>query len=239
MNGKGNEQEYEEALVRLALIWDRSNEETRLDKLDDQLKSDAAYAVPELDRKQLRAIGKALRREQRRQIRAHIHTHRRAALAAAVCLIVLLSVSVGVFGKDVANFIVEMRERYISRTYGLPEADYTDYSGSYMPSYKPDGYWISKKKGDHGLTVITYQGADENDRILYEQNDNRVCQYLDSEHAVEVSDLVIQGKPGQRLLYADGEVTLIWGEHPYFLISSASAEEAELWKMAESVVLVP
>lgn len=173
----------------------------------------------------------------RRIKKLHIsHKCFRPATAAVLVLLLALSVTAVAQNWSIYNFLVSYGEHGVSVSNGDGEnatAIYVDYSGSYVPSYIPTGYYIEKRTDGNNIISLEWQ-TDSGENIRFDQYKIKNQINLSKEPEDTLHHVLIQGQEGILIQSQQGKTILMWGTNPQFVLSGSILPE-EAVKMAESI----
>lgn len=221
-------------LFQLDLEEYEEYEAERLRKLDEQLKSLAEAEPPPVSEVFHKRIVRTLRaRPKVRKAHRKFHTGRVASLTAAILL--LISLTLTVFGDDLYGFFVTIHEKFLtvgnrsSQFYGDA---YADLEGLYLPTYLPDEYNYASRRDTALVSVVVFDGPDEQ-KIIFSQYQGGTQVILSGKDADVTEKIRINDMDGI-IVVKNGITNVIWGTEPRFMLTGQGARE-ELVEMARSV----
>ena len=241
-------EEYEEALIKLAMASYAEHEGKLLMEENEELKKDPSYQPTiEAKRKFKRVIDQYYYKQKVKNI-LHI-SYRSLNKTAMIFLVLILLLSTSVLTVQAIrikalNLLISMEDRYTAirlgdRGNGVEDNMHIDWHNAYMPTNIPEGYIISNLTNNKNLKSIEYTSKNGG-IILFQQINENGSKNVDTENAEKIENVTVQGKEGL-LVIKDGLITVIWNNDLYVFLLSARTEELrndDVLKIAESVIWV-
>lgn len=250
-------EEYEEALIKLAMSSFAEREGQRLMQENEALKNDPFYQPSaEAKRKFKRTINRHYYKQKTKNFMQDSYQHLNKVAIVFLIAIILLATSVltvEAVRVKVLNFFVNVQEEYteirLKEKSGEPSFGEEDIMGgknvpsnwknAYAPSAIPAGYSINNSVNDGNFKTIEYAN-DRNEMIIYQQFDEEIVSNIDTEKADSIEQITVQGHKGL-LVNKGGKRTITWSNDAkvFLIITKASnLQEEDIIKMAESVTLI-
>jgi len=249
-------EEYEEALIKLAMSSFAEREGQRLAQENEALKNDPFYQPSaEAERKFARSMNRRYYKQKAKNFleTSYQHFHK----VAVVCFITIILLATSTLAVEavrikVLNFFVNVQQQYteirIKEKSGEPSLEEKDivsknvpsnWKNDYAPLNIPAGYFINNSVNGDNFKTIEYANG-RNEIIIYQQFDEQVISNIDTENADSINEITVQGHKGL-LINKDGERTITWSNDvKVFLImaENGNLQEEDMIRMAESVTLI-
>jgi hypothetical protein len=249
-------EEYEEALIKLAMSSFAEREGQRFMQENEALKDDPFYQPSaEAERKFKRAINRHYYKQKTKHFLQASYQHLNKVAIVSLIAIILLATSalaVEAVRVKILNFFVNFQEEYTeirlkekSGEQNFGEEDIigknipSNWKNAYAPLEIPAGYSINNSVNDGNFKTIEYANG-RNEMIIYQQFDEQVVSNIDTEKADSIKEITVQGHKGL-LVNKDGKRTITWSNDAkvFLIITKASnLQEEDIIKMAESVTLI-
>ncbi len=247
-------EEYEEALIKLAMSSFAEREGQRLMQENEALKNDLFYQPSaEAERKFKRTINRHYYKQKTKNFLQTSYQHLNKVAIALFITIILLATSVLTVEAvriKVLNFFINVQQEYTeiglkekSEEENLKEEDMknvpSNWKNTYAPLDIPAGYSINNSVNEDNFKTIEYANG-RNEMIIYQQFDEEVISNIDTEKADSIKEITVQGHKGL-LINKDGKRTITWSnDTKAFLIitKTCNLQDEDMIKMAESVTLI-
>jgi len=218
-------EEYEEALIKLAMSSFAEREGQRLMRENEELKNDPLYQpTAEAERKFKRTINRHYYKQKTRNFLQTSYQHlNKVAIAFLITLILLATsvLTVEAVRIKVLNFFINVQQEYTeiglkekSGEENLEEEDMisknvpSNWKNTYAPLDIPAGYSINNSVNEDNFKTIEYANG-RNEMIIYQQFDEQVISNIDTEKADSIKEITVQGQKGL-LINKDGKRTITW-----------------------------
>ncbi|MFA7079172.1 MAG: DUF4367 domain-containing protein [Syntrophomonas sp.] len=248
-------EEYEEALIKLAMSSFAEREGQRLMQENEALKNDPFYQPSaEADRKFKRTMNRYYKQKTKNFMQTSYQHFNKVAIVFLISIILLATSTLAVEAVriKVLNFFVNVQQEYteirLKEKSGEPSLEEKDiisknvpsnWKNAYAPLAIPVGYSINNSVNNDNFKTIEYAN-DRNEMIIYQQFDEQVVSNIDTEKADSIEKITVQGHKGL-LVNKDGKRTITWSNDAkvFLIITKASnLQDEDMIKMAESVTLI-
>ncbi|ADY54475.1 hypothetical protein Sgly_0104 [Syntrophobotulus glycolicus DSM 8271] len=239
--------EYEEALIKLAMASYAEHEGKILMQQNEELKNDPVYQpTTEAKRKFKKILNRQYYKQKTKNCFQASYRYLNKAAIIFLFIIILLSISVVTIEAvriKVLNLFINMQEKYteirLEDRGGENIAGnniYINWDNAYAPTDIPLGYSISNLLNNKSFKTIEYTN-DNNGIIIFQQFDDDVISNVDTENADSIEKIKIQGHEGL-FVNKDGKQTITWGNDTYIFSITTNLQKEDIIKIAESVNLI-
>lgn len=249
-------EEYEEALMKLAMSSFAEREGQRLMQENESLKNDTFYQPSaEAERKFKKIINRHYCWQKTKSFLQVSYQHlNRVAIVFLIAIILLATSTLAVEAvrMKILNFFINVQQEYteirLKEKSGEPISGEEDmlnknipsnWANVYAPLAIPAGYSVSSSVNEDNFKTIEYAN-DRNEMIIYQQFDEQVVSNIDTEKADSIEQITVQGYKGL-LINKDGKRTITWSnDAKVFLIiaENGNLQDEDMIKMAESLTLI-
>lgn len=249
-------EEYEEALIKLAMSSFAEREGQRLMQENEALKNDLFYQpTAEAERKFKKTINRHYYKQKTMNFLQNSYKHFNKVAIVFLITIILLATStlaVEAVRIKVLYFFVNVQQEYTEirlkekggeQSFGeddiISKNVPSNWKNAYAPLKIPAGYSINNSVNEDNFKTIEYANG-RNEMIIYQQFDEQVVSNIETEKADRIEEITVQGHKGL-LINKDGKQTITWSNDAkaFFIISkNGNLQDEDMIKMAESVTLI-